>query len=273
MDELVFPIVGAESRLPVYTVGIGWHSNQYPIERKTGFPYFQIFYCTKGKGILHINENEYHISSGQGFLLYPDEAHEYHAVTEPWELHWVDFDGRELFSLVRSLGYTESTIFYILDMTSINDVWSQLLSETQSSHSSSGFRCSALIYSLLILLKSIASPEPSVGENKKQQQLHQITSFIDNNYSQDFSIEELSSCIQVSSQYLCRLFQQQMNMRPFEYVSKKRIKEAKQLLADTSLSIAQIADTCGFHSFSYFCQVFKRLEFVTPAEFRKLHGS
>jgi YesN/AraC family two-component response regulator len=64
------------------------------------------------------------------------------------------------------------------------------------------------------------------------------------------------------------VFKKYMNLRPFEYLTKKRIQEAKRLLVQTSTPIAKIGKMVGYEDKSYFGYVFKKYEKVTPSEFR-----
>lgn len=82
---------------------------------------------------------------------------------------------------------------------------------------------------------------------------------------------ELADLIDLSPQYLCRLFKECLSLRPFEYLARKRIQQAKLLLLEDKLNINEIAAEVGYNDCSYFCAVFKKHEMLSPAEFRSLH--
>ena len=69
--------------------------------------------------------------------------------------------------------------------------------------------------------------------------------------------------------YLVHAFKQYKGISPISYLIKLRIKHAKDLLITTNNSIAQISESCGFSSQSYFSQVFRKETGMTPNEFRK----
>ena len=60
-------------------------------------------------------------------------------------------------------------------------------------------------------------------------------------------------------------------MRPFEYLARKRVSQAKVLLLEDKLNVNEIARAVGYNDCSYFCAVFKKHEMLSPAEFRSLH--
>ena len=60
-----------------------------------------------------------------------------------------------------------------------------------------------------------------------------------------------------------------MKMRPMEYISRKRVTQAKELLLSTSKSIEEIAKLAGYDNPTYFGMVFKKYEGTTPTDCRK----
>ena len=60
-------------------------------------------------------------------------------------------------------------------------------------------------------------------------------------------------------------------MRPFEYLAKVRIGQAKIMLAQEKYTVNEIAQIVGYNDCSYFCSVFKKHEGISPAEFRALN--
>ena len=69
--------------------------------------------------------------------------------------------------------------------------------------------------------------------------------------------------------YLSHAFKREYGVSPISYMISRRIEESKYLLAETDLSMSQIAQLLGFSSLSYFSQVFRRTQSVTPMEFRQ----
>ena len=68
--------------------------------------------------------------------------------------------------------------------------------------------------------------------------------------------------------YLCHLFTKELGVSMINYLNEVRIRHAKELLADASISIKDIAHQVGFEDEKYFARQFKRQENVTAAEYR-----
>lgn len=69
--------------------------------------------------------------------------------------------------------------------------------------------------------------------------------------------------------YICHLFQKHIGQTYVQYLTQRRLENARRLLTDTALPIAEIALRCGFSDNTYFNRVFKRATNRTPAEYRR----
>lgn len=99
--------------------------------------------------------------------------------------------------------------------------------------------------------------------------IDRITSYIKENISQDFAIEDLANDMGISVYYMCRLFKKITGISIVTYKNNCRIQYAKVQLYSTDKSISQIAQECGFNSQSYFVKIFREQEKLTPSEYRK----
>lgn len=103
----------------------------------------------------------------------------------------------------------------------------------------------------------------------KNPTINKSIEYIHNNLDQDLTLDEVAKNVYVSSTYLSHLFSKCIKMTFSQYIIHARIQKAKHLLSNTNLSIMDIALECGFNSQSYFSNVFKRLEGLTPKEYRE----
>ena len=93
--------------------------------------------------------------------------------------------------------------------------------------------------------------------------------FIDRNFNRDLTLEEVSREVHVSPYYFSKLFKEQTGDNFINYLTKKRVDTAKQLLADGRLNIKAICNEIGYNDPNYFSRLFKRFESVTPTEYRE----
>lgn len=86
------------------------------------------------------------------------------------------------------------------------------------------------------------------------------------------SLESVSEIVNLNSSYFSALFKKRMNQGFSDYILQLRIKKAKELLVETNLSIAQIAQQVGYHDPKHFSKLFKKQCQIKPNEYRKLYG-
>ena len=93
--------------------------------------------------------------------------------------------------------------------------------------------------------------------------------YIEKNLSNNISCKNVSSHINMNSNYFSRLFKKEIGLSFSDFVLQKRIDKATELLFNTSHSIQEIVDMVGIESISYFYRTYKRLTGSTPGDRRK----
>ncbi len=96
----------------------------------------------------------------------------------------------------------------------------------------------------------------------------QMLSYIDNNISQDLSLERIAKALNIVPSYVSTIFSRNFNTSLNSYINKKRISIAKGLIHNTSKSITEIAFESGFSSIRSFNRRFKESVGMTPSQFR-----
>lgn len=93
--------------------------------------------------------------------------------------------------------------------------------------------------------------------------------YIDDKYSLNISLEELSSLVGFSPYHLLRVFTRQIGLPPHVYQTQVRIKRARGLLA-TGESLADVAVAAGFSDQAHFTRCFKKHMGVTPGRYQRM---
>ncbi|MDR7855558.1 AraC family transcriptional regulator [Tissierella sp.] len=88
-------------------------------------------------------------------------------------------------------------------------------------------------------------------------------------YSSNITINEICNTIYISSCHFQRIFKKQMEQTPYSYLMGIRVDKAKEKLINDHAHIEEIARLCGFVSTAHFSSVFKRMEGISPSEYRK----
>ena len=93
--------------------------------------------------------------------------------------------------------------------------------------------------------------------------------YIDENICSDVSLMRLSALSGYNAQYLSGIFKQRTGTTISRYVAVRRMRKAKELLVDMSLSLQDISRMLGFSSRSYFNHLIKQESGITPQQLRE----
>ncbi len=100
--------------------------------------------------------------------------------------------------------------------------------------------------------------------------MRRAVAYIDENYASDaISLGDTAGYVGVSANYFSAVFSQEMKKTFVEYVTEKRMEEARRLLRTTELKTAQVAAQVGYKDPHYFSFVFRKTQNLSPREFRR----
>ena len=99
--------------------------------------------------------------------------------------------------------------------------------------------------------------------------LRPVMDYISEHYCEKIYIEKLSEMIGVSADYFTKMFKDSIGKTPIEYINGLRVNRAMQLLCDTDIAMAEIAESTGFCNPNYFHKIFKQYMETSPLVFRK----
>ncbi|WP_244835407.1 AraC family transcriptional regulator [Clostridium sp. BJN0001] len=99
--------------------------------------------------------------------------------------------------------------------------------------------------------------------------IKKILNYIEDNYTRQISIQEISDYCNFSEYHFMRFFKKYIGMTCTEYINNYRIESSAHLLDETDKSIMDIALECGFNNISYFNKIFRKKYKITPTNFRK----
>lgn len=117
-------------------------------------------------------------------------------------------------------------------------------------------------------LAPIAERRKTPETPKRLEYIRDVCKLIGEEYGSKLTLDMLSERFYTSRTKLTRDFRRMMNMSFCDYLTMVRISRSKQLLEETSESVAEIAYRCGFSSASHFIETFRRFNNCTPSEFR-----
>lgn len=103
--------------------------------------------------------------------------------------------------------------------------------------------------------------------SSKQFRVKEIMHYIDENIENPISLDEIASNFYISTSYMCRIFKSMTGFTIHQYISKRRIFHATQLLA-AGYSAAETCARCGFNEYSNFYKSFTNFIGVSPSQYK-----
>lgn len=102
--------------------------------------------------------------------------------------------------------------------------------------------------------------------------MNEIAEYIQLNYKQNITLQDISDKFYLNREYVSRKFKQEMNGNVIDYLNRVRIDKSKSLLMNPILRIHEVALLVGYKDEKYFSRVFKKVEGISPKQYRSTMG-
>lgn len=110
----------------------------------------------------------------------------------------------------------------------------------------------------------------SFVEHKKEHRHHivdNVKKYIEMHVTQKLNLNDVAAIYGISPNYLSSLFKKYNSCGYSEYITERKIAEAKRMIQEGNVKIYEVADALGFESAFYFSKVFKKVEGISPTEY------
>ncbi|NLT08559.1 MAG: AraC family transcriptional regulator [Ruminococcus sp.] len=231
---------------------------------------YLIIAVISGKGELTIGGETFSLSKGECFFIDCKQSHFYKGdPDDPWEVMWVHFNGATSRQYYEYFLSQSKNAFRPPSFDRVVSAITEIIRINETKNQTSEILSSKLIVDLLTIALTVSSGDQQYDSALKQK-LAGVHSFIDDHFSEDLSLEKLSSQFYISKFYLTREYKKIYGMTIFQHIITSRINYGKKLLRFSDKSIEEIAHLCGFNDQSYFARQFKKAENLTCFSYRKM---
>ena len=245
----------------------GWHSTPHT------HSFTEFFYVIKGKGQFFVNETYHDIKEDDLIIVNPHVLHtETSKDDTPLEYIVIGVEGLAFFtaqgeeqqfdfSIHNYYNYKHEILFYLKTLSN----------EVQSKDELSEILQQNLLEALIInmIRRTSITLEVATTSKKEKKECIFIEKYIKEHFKEEITLDLLSELTYMNKYYMVHSFKKYKGLSPINYLVECRIEEAKKLLETTNLGSRDIASIVGFSSQSYFSQVFRRMLYCTPQQYRK----
>lgn len=230
----------------------------------------EMFFITDGHGRFRTQHEEFPVAIHDLVVVNAHVLHtELSQLDSPLEYTVLGVEGLE--AMGGAKGYT---------MLHLHSGWRELmgclelmLQEAREGQSGYEEVCRHLLEVVLVRLgrQEELSLEPEPSDSRTSRECGLVRRYIDNHFKENLSLDQLARLAHVNKYYLAHAFRREFGTSPINYLISRRVEESRFLLRETDHSLALIAQMLGFSSPSYFSQCFRRVEGVSPMEYRRAH--
>lgn len=115
----------------------------------------------------------------------------------------------------------------------------------------------------------------SIRDQKEEQSNSAVKKamlYIQENFSKDISLDEVSGQVNISPYYFSKIFKEETGENFIEYLTRIRIEKAKEFLKQPEVSVKEAGVKSGYTDPNYFSRIFKKQTDMTPSEFKTRYG-
>ncbi len=249
--------------------------------------YYEMVYIKKGTATFMIDGIDVNMVANSLVIIKPQKAHKFIVRSENCELIVLYFklrasgeDSNSHASLKDFVEYIEdeSVGSYIyLKLGKKNDIINvikRILRERMKPQVWGDFLSCLLVMELFVLLSRTLKQEWEQSVKNRNLKLHELLNvakeYIDQNYAKELTLSQVAKYIYLSDSYFAHSFKDKFGISPKSYILKIRIEEAKELLENTDMKIADVARSVGFSSQQRFNDIFRKFTEMTPLKYRQI---
>lgn len=261
------------------------HRNTHVLFQNHWHEQLEFLYIIDGRANIRINSETFEAAPHDLLIFNSNDLHYaegisknvsyYCVIVEPSVLHNSFIEDYQTSTALQR--YSSSYILlnrHIKKDAFINNVMEQMMKEQQKKEPGYELFVKSIIHQLIGYLirnhesKSLSSQKYNM-RLRNLHRLNKVIEYIDENYSEQHSVEEMAHLANLSPYYFCRLFKSATGKSLVQYINDLRIEKAHYLLLNTDMNITEIALQTGFTNVNYFSRYYKNSKNISPSTMRK----
>lgn len=238
--------------------------------RRTDLVSFLCFVVLSGAGELEYEGEEYRLVAGDCVFIDCRKAYSHSTGNELWSLQWCHFYAPTLPAVYEK--YRERggrPVFHPEDVAGFTELLSELYDLALSSDYIRDMRINEKLGRLLTLLMEQSWNPESATVSRKRMELSAIKDYLDEHYTEKILMDDLAERFFINKFYMTKIFKETYGVTINNYLISKRITRAKQLLRFTDKTVDEVGNAVGMEDANYFSRMFRKVEGVSPREYRK----
>lgn len=267
-----------------------FRTRQSYFTERAGLDSFLLIFTLAGEGVIRFpdrkTDNEYHVHSGDCFLLDCMEHHYYTGADNDsigensnikhggWDFLWIHFNGNNSRGYFEQICPEGSAEVCVHDKTLLEKRMRQVINDTSMRLDYLEAEINALICSILcqMITDRISAQADGYTGGKRffPEYVINAMKYMDKRFAdEELDLVRISTNAGVSRFHLAREFRRCTGSTMHGYLIATRLSYAKELLKYSDRTVSDISQACGMENVSHFIEVFRKKETMTPLQYRK----
>ena len=248
----------------------GWQENPHSHE------FCEIIFVVDGKGCTTVNGERIDFKKGDILIYNPRVEHyEESSLQEPTEFMFFALDKFEITDLPKNhlLPSQYKVIYHSKESYStIYELFKKMITEFENKDDFYVEIAQNISRTLLMyIFRVINVADQGFNIHETNGVLEKALRFINENYRNNISLEDVAKACYINKYYLSHLFSKFKGMSVGKFILSLKIEDAKKLLETTTLTVSEVAERSGFDDPNYFSRTFKKASGLSPLQYRKSH--
>lgn len=234
---------------------------------------FKLIYITNGSGyVCFENEEETRLEKGDVLMILPNQKYQYyHDSRYDWKEYFIRFEADALYhQLIKTLFINEYQVVDAGFNEELVRLFQRSVDVVRNGLKSSQVYLSGILLHILGLV--IAETRNNVAEKREKQQVERAKMLMHEQVNSEVSLQEIASQMNLSYTTFRKKFKKYSGISPARYLNELRMDKARELLAETALSVKEIAYQLQYSSSNQFSTMFKKQVGLSPQQFRNHHS-
>lgn len=232
----------------------------------------ELHYIVQGGGDFRLGQQSIHVSEGDLLISNRNEFHSGYSTQIPYMSNVIIFDMGDLSQELAKKNYVFQSV--IRGDGVIHDLIQRIFAEAKGQESGYKQLCKALVTELFVYLcrnyVTEMMPERDSAKRKKDlERLNAVLGYIEANYNQRITVEQLADMVCLSEDRFGHLFREGVGQPPLQYINAMRLRKALNMLKTNQYTVTEVADAVGFRDYNHFGRLFRKQYGCTPNEIKR----
>lgn len=243
------------------------HDKDFVVSRPNGYDWYLLLYIKSAA--IFIIQGEEIVTPANTMIIYDRNVpHDYRAYGAEYKNDWIHFEIER--EVLEQLGIPVNQLFDVSNHYYITD----LMQKAATEFFSHNLCKEQTLHHLLMLILNKASEQLLTTtvpylHTRIYDDLVKLRSEIYSNPHNPWNITEMAARLHISNGYFHNIYKEIFSTTCISDVIQSRMIYAKEMLAETDNSILEISSLCGYQNEVHFMRQFKKINLITPLEFRK----